>query len=165
MVARQKITSNLWFDDQAEEAAEFYVSIFKNSKMGRITRYGKEGFEIHHQPEGKVMTVTFEIEGQEYVALNGGPIFRFNEAVSFIINCVDQREVDYYWEKLTEKGDPKAQQCGWLKDRYGVSWQVVPTVMDDMMSDTNAKKTERVMKAMLGMKKLDIDALEKAYNG
>ena len=160
----QKITSNLWFDSQAEEAAKYYVSIFKNSKMGRISRYGKEGYEIHQRPAGSVMTVEFILEGQTFVALNGGPHFKFNEAISFIVNCETQQEIDYYWNKLSEGGDKNAQQCGWLKDKYGMSWQVVPTMLDDMFADSNSKKTESVMKAMLKMKKLDIQQLEKAYN-
>ena len=165
MASMQKITSNLWFDNQAEEAAKFYTSVFKNSKMGRITRYGKEGFEIHKRPEGSVMTVEFSIEGQEFVALNGGPHFKFNEAVSFIINCETQEELDYYWEKLTKGGDAKAQMCGWLKDKFGLSWQVVPTILNDMMDDPNREKSERAMKAMLQMKKLDIPTLQRAFDG
>ena len=160
----QKITSNLWFDSQAEEAAKYYVSIFKNSKMGRISRFGKEGYEIHQRPAGSVMTVEFFLEGQTFVALNGGPHFKFNEAISFIVNCETQQEIDYYWNKLSEGGDKNAQQCGWLKDKYGLSWQVVPTMLDDMFADPNSKKTEAVMKVMLQMKKLDIQTLEEAYN-
>jgi predicted 3-demethylubiquinone-9 3-methyltransferase (glyoxalase superfamily) len=164
MAMKQKITSNLWFADQAEEAARYYTSIFKNSRIGRITHYGKEGFEIHHQPEGKVLTVEFIIEGQDFLALNGGPVFTFNEAISFIVNCKTQDEIDYYWEKLSAGGDTKAQQCGWLKDKFGVSWQVVPEVLTDMLSDADKEKTERVMKALMQMKKLEIAALEDAYN-
>ncbi|MGZ5133979.1 MAG: VOC family protein [Flavitalea sp.] len=164
MASMQKITSNLWFDSQAEEAAKYYVSIFKNSKMGRISRYGKEGYEIHQRPAGSVMTVEFILEGQTFVALNGGPHFKFNEAISFIVNCDTQQEIDYYWNKLSEGGDKNAQQCGWLKDKYGLSWQVVPTMLDDMFADSNSKKTEAVMKVMLQMKKLDIQKLEEAYN-
>lgn len=159
----QKITSNLWFDRQAEEAAKYYVSIFKNSKIGRISRYGKEGFEIHQMPAGTVMTVEFTLDGQNFVALNGGPIFKFNEAISFIVNCETQDEIDYYWNKLSEGGDKNAQQCGWLKDKYGLSWQVVPTVLEDMIMD-GSKKSESVMRALLQMKKLDIQKLEEAYN-
>jgi len=159
----QKITPNLWFDRQAEEAANFYTSIFKNSKIGKISRYGKEGFEIHGMPEGTVLTVEFQIEGQKFLALNGGPQFKFSEAVSFIVNCVTQEEVDYYWEKLTEGGDEKAQVCGWLKDRYGVSWQIVPTALGKLLQDKDAVKSGRVMKAMLQMKKLDIKSLKQAY--
>ena len=159
----QKISPCLWFDDNAEEAVKFYVSIFKNSKVGNVTKYGKEGYEIHKKKEGSVMTIDFEIEGQKFLALNGGPIFKFNEAISFQIYCDTQEEIDYYWEKLTEGGDKNAQVCGWLKDKFGVSWQVVPIAMIKMLQDKDSKKTERVMKAMLQMHKLDIDALTKAY--
>ncbi|HKQ21274.1 MAG TPA: VOC family protein [Nitrososphaeraceae archaeon] len=159
----QKISPCLWFDENAEEAVKFYVSIFKNSKVGNVTRYGKEGFEIHKKKEGSVMTIDFEIEGQKFLALNGGPIFKFNEAISFQIYCDMQEEIDYYWEKLTEGGDKNAQVCGWLKDKFGVSWQVVPIALIKMLQDKDSMKTERVMKAMLQMQKLDIDALTKAY--
>lgn len=159
----QKISPCLWFDDNAEEAVKFYVSIFKNSKVGNVTRYGKEGYEIHKKKEGSVMTIDFEIEGQKFLALNGGPIFKFNEAISFQIYCDTQEEIDYCWEKLTEDGDKNAQVCGWLKDKFGVSWQVVPIAMIKMLQDKDSKKTERVMKAMLQMHKFDIDALTKAY--
>lgn len=159
----QKISPCLWFDDNAEEAVKFYVSIFKNSKVGNVTRYGKEGYEIHKKKEGSVMTINFEIEGQKFLALNGGPIFKFNEAISFQIYCDMQEEIDYYWEKLTEGGDKNAQVCGWLKDKFGASWQVVPIALIKMLQDKDSKKTERVMKAMLQMQKLDIDALTKAY--
>ncbi len=158
----QKISPCLWFDDNAEDAVKFYVSIFKNSKAGNVTRYGKEGYEIHKKKEGSVMTIDFEIEGQKFLALNGGPMFKFNEAISFQIYCDTQEEINYYWEKLTEGGDKNAQVCGWLKDNFGVSWQVVPIAMIKMLQDKDSKKTERVMKAMLQMHKLDIDAL-KAY--
>ena len=131
----QKIIPFLWFDKQAEEAARFYASIFKNSRIGEVTRYGKEGYEVHGMEEGTVMTVDFEIEGQKFVALNGGPVFKFNEAISFQVLCETQEDVDYYWEKLSEGGDKKAQQCGWLKDRYGVSWQIVPKVLVKMIQD------------------------------
>jgi predicted 3-demethylubiquinone-9 3-methyltransferase (glyoxalase superfamily) len=163
MPTMQKITSNLWFDNEAEDAAKFYTSIFKNSRIGRIARYGKEGYEIHGRPEGTVMTIEFEIEGQKFLGLNGGPVFKFNEAVSFVVSCDTQEEVDYYWEKLSKDGDPTSQQCGWLKDKYGLSWQIVPTVLPAMMADTDTKKTERVMKALLASKKLDIKSLERAY--
>ena len=162
MPTMQKITSNLWFDNQAEEAAKFYTSIFKNSKIGRITRYGKEGFEIHGMPEGTVMTVEFWIEEQGFLALNGGPHFKFNEAISFIVNCNTQEEVDYYWEKLSEGGDEKAQMCGWLKDKFGLSWQIVPTALPEMLNDPDPKKSQPVMKAMLQMKKIDIATLQRA---
>lgn len=162
-IEMQKISPCLWFDDNAEGAVKFYVSIFKNSKVGNITRYGKEGYEIHKKKEGSVMTIDFEIEGQKFLALNGGPIFKFNEAISFQIYCDTQEEIDYYWEKLTEGGDKNAQVCGWLKDKFGVSWQVVPIALIKMLQDKDSMKTERVMKAMLQMHKLDIDALTKAY--
>lgn len=165
MPTMQKITSNLWFDNQAEEAAKFYTSIFKNSKIGRITRYGKEGFEIHGMPEGTVMTVEFWIEEQGFLALNGGPHFKFNEAISFIVNCNTQEEVDYYWEKLSEGGDEKAQMCGWLKDKFGLSWQIVPTALPEMLNDPDPKKSQPVMKAMLQMKKIDIATLQRAKEG
>lgn len=159
----QKISPCLWFDDKAEEAAKFYTSIFKDSKIGDVTRYGKEGYEIHGREEGTVMTVEFEIEGQKFLALNGGPIFKFNEAISFQVYCETQEEVDYYWEKLSEDGDEKAQQCGWLKDKYGVSWQIVPIILIKMLKDKDSEKSQRVMKAMLQMHKLDISTLMKAY--
>jgi len=138
----QKITPCLWFDDKAEEAAKFYTSIFKNSKIGDVTYYGKEGYEIHGRKEGSVLTTEFEIEGQKFVALNGGPIFKFNEAISFQVHCNTQEEVDFYWEKLSEGGDENAQQCGWLKDKYGVSWQIVPISMIKMLKDKDVEKSE-----------------------
>ena len=159
----QKISPCLWFDDNAEDAVKFYVSIFKNSQAGNVTRYGKEGYEIHKKKEGSVMTIDFEIEGQKFLALNGGPMFKFNEAISFQIYCDTQEEINYYWEKLTEDGDKNAQVCGWLKDKFGVSWQVVPIALVKMLKDKDSKKTEKVMKAMLQMHKLDINALTKAY--
>ncbi len=159
----QKIAPFLWFDKQAEEAVKFYVSIFKNSSVEGITRYGREGFEIHHMEEGTVMTVDFKIEGQKFIALNGGPVFKFNEAISFQVYCESQEEIDYYWKKLTEKGDPGAQQCGWLKDQYGVSWQIVPTILIRMLKDKDIAKSHKVMKAMLLMKKIDIQNLLQAY--
>jgi predicted 3-demethylubiquinone-9 3-methyltransferase (glyoxalase superfamily) len=165
MATMQKISTNLWFAHEAEEAANYYVSIFKNGKVKKIARYGKEGQDIHKMPAGSVMTVEFELEGQTFVALNGGPVFKFNEAVSFIVNCDTQEEIDYYWEKLSQGGDKKAQQCGWLKDKYGLSWQVVPRQLSEMMSDRTTKRSESVMKALLRMKKLDIKKLEEAYNG
>jgi len=163
MATFQKITSNLWFDSNAEEAVKFYISVFKNAKIERITHYGKEGYEIHERPEGSVMTVEFRIEDQKFLALNGGPHFKFNEAISFVINCKTQDEIDYYWEKLSEGGDKKSQVCGWLKDKFGVSWQVVPTILPDMLSDGVREKSENVMRAMLQMKKLDIATLKEAY--
>lgn len=165
MATMKKITSNLWFENQAEEAAIFYTSIFKNSRIGRIARYGKEGEEIHRQKPGSVMTIEFELEGQQFLGLNGGPVFKFNEAISFIVNCETQEEIDYYWEKLSEDGDPKARQCGWLKDKYGLSWQIVPTVLAGLISDSDPVRSGRVMNAVLAMEKLDIAKLEKAYKG
>jgi predicted 3-demethylubiquinone-9 3-methyltransferase (glyoxalase superfamily) len=165
MATMQKIISNLWFDRQAEEAAKFYTSVFKNSSILKTSHYGKEGFDIHKMPEGTVMTVEFQIEGQKFVALNGGPVFQFNEAISFIVNCTNQQELDYYWEKLSQGGDPKSQQCGWLKDKFGVSWQVVPVQLEEMMQDKDREKADRVMKAFLQMKKIDIHQLEEAYHG
>jgi predicted 3-demethylubiquinone-9 3-methyltransferase (glyoxalase superfamily) len=162
MARLQKITPFLWFDDQAEAAARFYTGIFKNSKIGRISRYGEAGREAHHRPAGSVMVVQFELEGQSFAALNGGPLFKFSEAISFEIGCETQQEVDYYWDKLSAGGDPKAQQCGWLKDKYGLSWQVVPTVLGALMTDPDPARAGRVMQAMLQMKKLDIAELERA---
>jgi predicted 3-demethylubiquinone-9 3-methyltransferase (glyoxalase superfamily) len=161
----QKITPSLWFDDQAEDAARFYTSIFPDSRITKITRYGKEGFEIHGRPEGSVMVVAFELAGQTFTALNGGPVFTFNEAISFQVNCEDQQEIDYYWERLGEGGDEKAQQCGWLKDRFGVSWQVVPTVLDELVGDPTSEKSQRAMKTMLQMKKIDLETIKRAYHG
>jgi predicted 3-demethylubiquinone-9 3-methyltransferase (glyoxalase superfamily) len=165
MASVQKITPCLWFDNQAEEAAKFYVSLFENSAMGAVTRYGKEGFEVHGRPEGSVLTVSFRLEGQEFTALNGGPHFKFTEAISFVVRCETQAEVDYYWDKLGEGGDERARQCGWLKDKYGVSWQIVPAALFEMMSGTDGIKSECVMRAMLQMKKLDLAALSRAYEG
>ena len=161
----RRISPCLWFDDEAEQAAEFYTSIFKNSKIVAITRYGKAGYDVHQRPEGSVMTVVFEIEGQSFTALNGGPVFTFNEAISFEVNCESQDEVDYYWEKLSEGGDERTQQCGWLKDKFGVSWQVVPTMLNELITDHGSEKSERAMEAMLKMKKLDIAELQRAYDG
>lgn len=158
----QKITPHLWFDSQAEEAATFYTSVFKNSKILHIARYAKAAEGVSGKKAGSVMTVAFEIQGQQFVALNGGPIFTFSEAVSFLVNCDSQEEVDYYWEKLSEGGDPKAQQCGWLKDKYGVSWQVVPSALGKLMQSGDPAKTERVMAKMLTMKKIVIRDLESA---
>jgi predicted 3-demethylubiquinone-9 3-methyltransferase (glyoxalase superfamily) len=161
----QKITPFLWFDSQAEEAAKFYTSIFRNSKMGRVTRYPNEGQEVHGREPGSVMVAEFEIEGQTFTALNGGPLFKFNESISFVVNCQSQEEVDHYWNRLSEGADPKAQQCGWLKDKFGVSWQIVPTILTKMLGDKDREKANRVMRAMLGMKKMNIAELEKAYGG
>jgi predicted 3-demethylubiquinone-9 3-methyltransferase (glyoxalase superfamily) len=161
----QKITPCLWFDNQAKEAAEFYTSIFRNSKIGTISRYGEAGKEVHGKPPGTVLTVAFELDGQAFTALNGGPSFKFNEAISFQVDCETQEEVDYYWQKLSAGGDEKAQQCGWLKDQYGVSWQIVPRVLVEMLNDFDTEKSQRVMTAMLQMKKIDIDELTRAAAG
>jgi predicted 3-demethylubiquinone-9 3-methyltransferase (glyoxalase superfamily) len=165
MATTQPVVPCLWFDSQAEEAARFYTGIFKNSKIGTITRYTEAGREAHGRPAGTVMTVEFELNGQTFTALNGGPHFKFNEAVSFQIMCRTQEEVDHYWNKLSQGGDPNAQQCGWLKDKYGLSWQVVPTVLVELMKDPDKEKSGRTMEAMLQMKKLDIAALKRAYEG
>lgn len=165
MPSMKSLANCLWFDNQAEEAARFYVSIFPNAKLGLITHYGEEGREIHQRPAGSVLTVAFTLDGHEFTALNGGPHFKFNEAVSFEIRCESQQDIDYFWEKLSAGGDPAAQQCGWLKDRFGVSWQVVPEEMDRMLVNSPNPASERVMKAMFPMKKLDIAALEKAFAG
>lgn len=157
----QKITPCLWFNDQAEEAMRFYVSVFKNSKVGRVTHYGEAGAKVSGRPKGSVMTATFEIEGQEFMALNGGPHFTLSEAVSFIVKCDTQKEIDTFWEKLSEGGEKGV--CGWLKDKFGLSWQIVPTMLSDMLQDKDAEKTNRVMQAILQMKKLDIARLQEAY--
>lgn len=164
MQFNQKIATCLWFDTQAEEAARFYAGIFPDSRIGRIARYGKAGFEQHRKPEGSVLTVQFWLAGQEFTALNGGPTFRFSEAVSLQIYVDDQKELDHYWHALGAGGDPKAQVCGWLKDRYGLSWQVVPRFMVEWFGDPN-EKSERAMAALMNMSKLDIAALQKAYAG
>jgi predicted 3-demethylubiquinone-9 3-methyltransferase (glyoxalase superfamily) len=155
----QKITPFLWLDNQAEEAAKFYTSIFKNSKIGTVTRYG----EGAHGPQGQVMTVTFELDGQEFITLNGGPEFAFTPAISFYVHCQTQAEVDHFWERLSEGGEKS--QCGWLTDKYGVSWQIVPTVLGEMLSDPDAEKAARVTKVMLQMGKLEIGRLRQAYEG
>ena len=160
----QKITPFLWFNDNAEDAAKFYTSIFKKSKIGNIARYEKAGEKVTGRPVGSVMTVDFQIEGQDFVALNGGPMFKFNEAISFVVNCKTQKEVDYFWKKLLAGGGKKSQ-CGWLKDKFGVSWQVVPTELNKLMSSRDAAKSQRVMEAMLKMVKLDIKKLKAAFAG
>jgi predicted 3-demethylubiquinone-9 3-methyltransferase (glyoxalase superfamily) len=165
MATTQRISPCLWFTDQADEAARFYTGIFPNSRITATTHYGEAGQEIHRRPPGSVMTVAFELDGQSFTALNGGPVFTFNEAVSFQIMCADQEEVDYYWDRLTQGGDPSAQQCGWLKDKFGVSWQVVPTGMVEMMNHPDRTKADRAIEAMLRMKKLDIATLEEAFAG
>ena len=156
----QKITPFLWFNDNAEKAVKFYTSIFKKSKIGKIARYDEAGEKVAGRPAGSVMTIEFEIEGQDFIALNGGPHFKFNEAVSFVVSCKTQAEVDYYWNKLSAGG--KEVQCGWLKDKFGLSWQIVPTVLGELLSDKDAAKSQRVMTAMLKMVKLDIKKLKDA---
>jgi predicted 3-demethylubiquinone-9 3-methyltransferase (glyoxalase superfamily) len=162
-IAASKINPCLWFDTEAEEAARFYCSIFKNSKVGTISRYGNEGKEIHGKEAGSVMAVEFELHGQRFAALNGGPQFKFSEAISFQIHCGDQKEVDYFWAKLSKGGEEGP--CGWLKDRYGLSWQVVPEILFEMLVDPDQAKSQRVTKAFLQMKKFDIAALKRAYAG
>ncbi|TMJ65256.1 MAG: VOC family protein [Alphaproteobacteria bacterium] len=157
-IAAQKITPCLWFDTQAEDAAKFYASVFKSSKVGKISRYGKEGFEIHGKQAGTVMTVEFEVAGQKFLALNGGPQFKFNEAVSFQVHCETQEEIDYFWSKLADGGEEGP--CGWLKDKFGLSWQVIPTVLLQLLTDEGS--AQRVMRSMLQMRKIDIAALKRA---
>ncbi len=160
----QKITPFLWFDNNAEEAVNFYVSIFKNSKVGKVTRYNEASAKAAGRPEGSVMTAEFQLEGQNFVAINGGPHFKFTEAISFVVDCGSQEEVDYFWEKLTADGGQESQ-CGWLKDKYGLSWQITPRVLIEMIGDKDPQKAHRVMEAMLQMKKIDIATLKRAYDG
>ena len=160
---RQKISPFLWFDNQAEEAANFYVSVFKNSRIKAVSRYGEAGREVHGREPGSVMVVDFELDGQSFAALNGGPLFKFNEAVSFQVNCDSQAEIDHFWSALTEGG--RESQCGWLKDRFGLSWQIVPSQLPQIMSGGDAARQDRVMTAVMGMKKFDIAALQRAYDG
>ena len=160
-----KITPFLWFDNQAEEAVKFYTSIFRNSKIGSVSRYDDAGAQASGREKGSVMTASFSLDGQDFVALNGGPHFKFTEAVSFVVNCESQEELDHYWTKLSAGGDEKAQQCGWLKDKFGLSWQIVPTALTRLLSDKDAQKAKRVMAAMLQMKKIDIAKLQQAYEG
>ena len=160
----QNITPFLWYDDNAEEAANFYVSVFKNSRVLKVTRYGSGAAQGAGRPEGSVMTVEFELNGQKFVGLNGGPLFKFTEAVSFAVNCDNQEEIDYFWEKLTADGGAEVQ-CGWLKDKYGLSWQIVPTALGELVQNKDPEKADRVMKALMQMKKLDIAELEKAAEG
>lgn len=162
MLQRLKITPCLWFDHQAEEAATYYTGIFPHSRIVSVSRYTDAGQEIHGQPAGSVMVASFELDGQPFTALNGGPVFQFNPAVSFQIGCADQAEVDHYWERLGAGGDPQAQQCGWLKDKYGVSWQVVPHLLPELLQHPDPAKARGVMQAMLQMKKLDIEGLRRA---
>ena len=159
LMTDKKITPCLWFDSQAEEAAKFYVSVFKNSKIGKTSRYGKEGFEIHGRAAGTVMTVEFEIEGQKFVALNGGPHFKFNEAISFQVHCETQQEIDYFWNELARGGEEGP--CGWLKDKFGLSWQVMPKALPQMLLDENSESAQRVMRSMLQMRKIDLATLER----
>jgi predicted 3-demethylubiquinone-9 3-methyltransferase (glyoxalase superfamily) len=165
MPSPARITPCLWFDSQAEEAANYYVGIFKNSKVKNIGRYGEAGKENHGKPAGSVMIVEFDLDGQAFTALNGGPIFKFNEAVSLQVRCKDQAEVDYFWGKLGANGDPKAQVCGWLKDKYGLSWQIVPDVIPKLLGDQKSAAGQRAMTEMMRQKKPDIAALQKAYDG
>jgi predicted 3-demethylubiquinone-9 3-methyltransferase (glyoxalase superfamily) len=165
MAMIQRLVPNLWFDKNAEEAVKFYISVFKNSKMGGISHYGKEGFEIHGMAEGTPLTIEFTIEGQKFQALNAGPAFKFNKAVSFVIYCSTQNEIDYYWNALKEGGDEKAQVCGWLKDKFGLSWQVVPDIVPAMWLSKDKEKTERLMKILMPMKKLNIATLKKRFLG
>jgi predicted 3-demethylubiquinone-9 3-methyltransferase (glyoxalase superfamily) len=165
MPAIQRITPCLWFDDRAEEAVAFYTAVFRNSRVVGTSRYGEEGREIHGKPPGSVLMVEFELDGQAFTALNGGPIYKFTEAISLQVHCETQDEVDYYWERLGQGGDPSAQQCGWLKDRYGLSWQIVPRVLLEMLSGPVSAASERVMKALFPMKKIDVGALERAFGG
>jgi predicted 3-demethylubiquinone-9 3-methyltransferase (glyoxalase superfamily) len=160
-----KITPCLWFDNQAEEAAKFYVSIFNNSGIETIARYGKEGFEKHGKPEGSVLTVTFRLEGQSFTALNGGPQFTLSPAISFVLHCDSQAEVDYFWDKLGAGADPSWQACGWLKDKFGLSWQIVPEALFTMLTDKDTAKSDRVMQALMQMKKLELAVLQRAYEG
>ena len=160
----QKITPFLWFDNSAEEAANFYVSIFKNSKVVAVTRYSDAAAQASGRPKGSAMTVAFQLEGQNFTALNGGPHFKFTEAISFVVDCETQEEVDYFWEKLTADGGQESQ-CGWLKDKYGLSWQITPRVLIEMIGDKDPQKAQRVMEAMLQMKKIDIPTLKRAYDG
>jgi predicted 3-demethylubiquinone-9 3-methyltransferase (glyoxalase superfamily) len=156
----KKITPCLWFDTQAEEAAKFYASVFKNSNIGKISRYGKEGFEVHGKKAGTVMTVEFELEGQKFLALNGGPHFKFNEAVSFQVHCETQQEIDHFWSELAKEGEEGP--CGWLKDKFGLSWQIIAKALPEMLMDGNSETAQRVMRSMLQMRKIDIAALRRA---
>jgi predicted 3-demethylubiquinone-9 3-methyltransferase (glyoxalase superfamily) len=161
----QRITPFLWFDNQAEEAAKFYTGIFDDAKILTTVRYGEEGAAASGMPKGSVMTVAFQLDGQEFTAINGGPHFKFTEAVSFVVHCASQEEVDHDWQKLSAGGDPNAQQCGWLKDKYGLSWQIVPSVLIELLSDPDPEKSGRVAKAMFQMKKIEIEPLRRAYRG
>lgn len=161
-ISTSKITPFLWFDGYAEDAVAYYVNIFDNSRILNVSHYGKEGYEVHGQKEGTAMVVVFELENQTFNALNGGPAFRFSEAISFAVNCDNQEEVDYYWDALGKDGPPEAQQCGWLKDKFGLSWQIVPRRLPELLTSADQAKTGRVMNAVLQMKKIDIEKLENA---
>lgn len=165
MQVAQAIAACLWFDDQGEEAAQFYTTIFPNSKIVAVTKYTEAGQEFHRKKPGSVMTVEFVLNGQIFTALNGGPTFKFNESISFQVFCDTQEEIDHYWEKLSDGGDPKAQQCGWLKDKYGVSWQIVPRGMAEILKDAASEPAKRAMASVMRMKKFDLAALRKAYTG
>ena len=164
MSLKQRISPFLWYDSDAEDAAKFYTAIFPNSRIVAVTRYTETGKDMHKRPPGSVMTVAFELDGQAFIALNGGPLFKFSEAVSFVVSCETQQQIDYHWERLSAGGDPKAQQCGWLKDKFGLSWQVVPKMMDELFKDPSPG-AQRAMVAMMQMKKLDIGKLQRAYAG
>lgn len=163
-MSTNNFTLCLWFNSEAEDAAKFYTSVFSDGKIGKIRRYGKEGFEFHQRPEGSVMTIEFVANGLQFIALNGGPDFKFNESMSLVITCDTQKEIDFYWEKLTAQGGAEVQ-CGWLKDKFGVSWQVVPKVFDQMVDSSDKPAANRAMEAMFAMKKFDIAKLEQAYRG
>ena len=165
MLSSSRITPCLWFDSQAEEAANFYTRIFRNSRITEIGRYGEAGKEIHGRPAGSIMIVVFELDGQRFTALNGGPHFKFNEAISLQVGCKDQAEVDYYWDKFGAGGDPKAQQCGWLKDKYGLSWQIVPDIVPKLLGDPTSPKSQLAMAEMMRQRKPDIAAMQQAYDG
>ena len=165
MATISRITPCLWFDGRAEEAANFYTGIFPNSQITSASRYTESGREVHQMEPGSVLTISFELDGHPFTALNGPPIFKFTEAISMMVNCDTQDEIDHYWERLREGGDEAAQQCGWLKDKFGMSWQVVPRMMGELMSSGECGRSERVMAALMQMKKLDIAGLRRAYEG
>jgi predicted 3-demethylubiquinone-9 3-methyltransferase (glyoxalase superfamily) len=165
MAIKQMISPCLWFDDQAQQAAEFYTGIFEDSRILGITHYGEAGFEVHGRPAGSVMSVMFELRGELFTALNGGPLFTFNEAISLQVYCESQEQLDDYWDRLSAGGDPNAQQCGWLKDKYGLSWQILPSLLLEKMGSGNARQNDRLMTEILQMKKLDIARLERAFSG
>jgi predicted 3-demethylubiquinone-9 3-methyltransferase (glyoxalase superfamily) len=159
-----RIVPCLWFDGNAEEAVRLYTSVFPNSHIGAVSRYGEATSNVSGRPKGSVLTIAFDLDGQEFTALNGGPMFKFNEAISFQVYCQTQQKLDHYWNRLSEGGDPSAQQCGWLKDRFGVSWQIVPKAMAKMVADPDQARSNRVMQALLKMKKLDLRVLQEAYD-